>query len=434
MHLKILSIAGPMVLANLATPLLGMVDTAILGHLDSPVYLAAVAVGSQLITLIFWAFGFLRMGTTGFAARSLGSENLEELAMVLKRSLFIAFAASSVVLLCQSISLRLLIDLIVDTPEIRDLSLSYAQIRIWGAPAALSTYTLVGWLIGLQRTRSAMIVLIGLNLANIILDYVFVVRLGWLADGAAWASVISEYLGVLLAGYFCIKTANALSLNFSAKLKMTFSAFSEMLNSSRHLFVRTLCLLFCFLYFAAQGETLGTNVLAANAVLLNLLAFTAYTMDGFAYTSETLGGEAWGADDHKQFVRVVRYTWIWVTALGALCTVILIMGKPWILSLYTDLASVLTLANQYYLWLALLPLVAAHCYQLDGIFVGANKTRSMQNAMLAASFLVFLPCWLLLRDLGNTGLWIAFWAFHIARSLFLLPQFWLMLRQRAQQI
>ena len=431
MHKKILAIAVPLMLANLSTPLLGMVDTVILGHLDSEIYLGAVAIGSQLITLVFWSFGFLRMGTTGFAARGFGSEDSSELILILKRALFIAVVASFVVLVCQSFSLPLLIRLLVDQSDIYALSLSYAQIRVWGAPAALVTYALVGWLIGIQRTKAAMGVLISLNLINIILDYIFVVRLGWLSDGAAWASLISECIGAALAIVACVLAAKKLNLDFSEKLVVSFKSLADMLNSSRHLFVRTLCLLFCFLYFTAQGETLGTNTLAANAILLNLLAFTAHIMDGFAYTAETLGGEAWGAKNHRRFVKVVRYTWVWAIGLGVLCALILVFGKPIILGLYTDLELVTNQAEQDYLWIALLPLIAVHCYQLDGIFVGTGKTLSMQNAMLASCFFVFLPAWYFMKDYGNTGLWLAFWAFHIARSLFLLPQFRVMLRKIA---
>lgn len=412
-----------MLLANLSTPLLGLVDTAILGHLNSALYLGAVAIGAQLLTMIFWSFGFLRMGTTGASSRAIGSKNLTETKDILIKSLIFGIAISSLLLVTKGLFLEPLLKLMSDAPELYNAALSYSEIRIWAAPATLSTYVIVGWLIGIQRTRAVMAILIAMNVLNVLLDYLLIVLLDLRSDGAAIASLASEYVGFCIALVFVREALKQLGVSMRPYPKMNWPEYALLLNQSKHLFVRTLCLLFCFTFFAAQGANFGTDVLAANAILLNLLALCAYALDGFAYSVETLGGEAWGAKNATQFRITVKETWRFSILLSFAISLTLCVGKFWILPIYTDIESVLSLLDKYYFWLALLPLVAVHSYQLDGIFIGAGRTIAMQNAMLASCFLIFLPCWYLLRDFGNTGLWMSFWAFHLFRFLFLLHPF-----------
>lgn len=412
-----------MLLANLSTPLLGLVDTAILGHLGSAVYLGAVAIGAQLLTMIFWSFGFLRMGTTGTSSRALGSKDFMAVKDILVKSLIFGIAISTLILGTQHLFLEPLLKLMTDAPELYSAALSYSEIRIWAAPATLSTYVIIGWLIGIQRTRDVMVIVITMNLMNMVLDYILIAALDLHSDGAAIASLVSEYSGLFIALAYAKRALKKLGVSIKPLPKLAWRAYALLLHQSKHLFVRTLCLLFCFTFFAAQGASFGAETLAANAILLNLLSLCAYALDGFAYSAETLGGEAWGAKNSTQFKIVVKETWLFSIALSCLISLLLLLGKFLILPIYTDIASVITILNRYYLWLAVLPLIAVHSYQLDGIFIGAGRTFEMQNAMLASFFLVFLPCWYVLQDLENTGLWMSFWAFHLARCLFLLPPF-----------
>lgn len=412
-----------MLLANLSTPLLGLVDTSILGHLNSPIYLGAVALGAQLVALLFWSFGFLRMGTTGSTSRCFGAADKDELKAILIRGVCFGTFIGLAILVTQSFYLPSLIELITKDPVINPLALAYSEIRIWSAPATLITYVLLGWLIGIQKTSFAMAAIVSLNLLNIALDYLFVVELDLRSDGAAWATLISEYVGCVVAGALSLRAAKHLGISFDRRPVFDWQAYLVLFRSSQHLFVRTLCLLFCFLYFSVQSAEFGENTLAANAILLNLLAITAYAMDGFAYAAETLGGEAWGAKNKFRFQQVAIYTWGWAIGVALLSSAIMIAGEPWIFNIYTDIPIVQSELGHYFLWLALLPLVAVHSYQLDGIFLGAGETLAMRNAMLASCFLVFFPLWFALESLGNLGLWITLWVFHIARSGFLFPRF-----------
>lgn len=425
---KILRIAAPMMLANLSIPLLGLVDTALLGHQEDAVYLGATALGAQLIGMIFWAFGFLRMGTTGFTARARGGSDDQETYRRLLEALCFAIAIGLIILLIQPWALGALISLLSDPAgELSALAFEYTSIRIWAAPAALMTYAFVGWLIGIQDTRSVMWILVLTNVLNIIFDYVLIVNLGLASAGAAWASLAAEYLGCALGAILVARKLS--SLNISSKLPdIDWNSLGEMFQSSRHLFVRTLCLLFTFLFFTSQGALINSETAAANAILLNLLALTAYTMDGFAHAAEALCGKAWGAKNRTEFLDACKNTSVLAAIMAILCSLILLTGKQSILAIYTDLEAVRQIALQDYLWLALLPLIAIWCYQLDGIFIGIGHTQTMQNAMLLATLGIFIPVWWLSQHLGNTGLWLTMFSFHIARIAGLTLPFFRIIR------
>jgi len=419
-----MKIAWPMLLANLSVPLLGLVDTAILGHLDQAIYLGSATLGAHLISLLFWSFGFLRMGTTGFTARALGSRDNARVQSVLQEACIFGLLIGVSIVLTQQWSLPIAIQwLTKESTNLAELSLQYASIRIWAAPAALVTYALIGWLIGLQKTKDAMWVLICTNIANLVLDYILIIQFNLNSAGAAWASMTAEYLGLFLAllfSYRHLKDFGGIALN---KVALNWAAYSEMFTSSRHLFIRTVCLLFVFLFFTSQGVSIGENTLASNAILLNLLSITAFAMDGFAYAAETLCGHAWGSRNRNAFIQACTKTSVLAGAIALLSSLFLAFGQTWIIGLYTDLPEIREAASSEFLWLAFLPLIAIWCYQLDGIFIGIGQTQKMQNGMLASTFLIYFPIWWLSKDLGNPGLWIAFWFFHIARAAFLVLPF-----------
>ena len=421
---QVIKIAWPMLLANLSVPLLGLVDTAILGHLDQSIYLGAAALGANLIGLLFWSFGFLRMGTTGFTARALGAGDRGRVQSTLQEACIFGLLIGLLIVATQQWTLPIAVQLLTkENTSLACLAREYSSIRIWAAPAALVTYALIGWLIGLQKTRDAMWVLIATNMINLILDYALIVQLDMNSAGAAWASLSAEYLGLCLALFFSyrhLKDYGGLALS---NIALSWAAYSEMFASSRHLFVRTVCLLFVFLFFTSQGAAIGEHTLASNAILLNLLSITAYAMDGFAYAAETLCGHAWGRKSRHDFMQACVKTSVLAAVIALLSSLLLAFGQPWIIALYTDLPEIREAARSEFLWLAFLPLIAIWSYQLDGIFIGIGLTGKMQNSMIAATLLVYFPVWWLTRGLENQGLWISFWAFQLARTAFLSVPF-----------
>lgn len=412
----ILKIAGPMVLANLSVPLLGLVDTAILGHLENASTLAAAALGAYIISLLFWSFGFLRMSTTGLTSRLFGAEDHAEVKATLARALIIAGLISLAVVLISQPILGPMAQWLSDSGPIGELSTTYMEIRIWSAPATLATYCFIGWFIGLGKSKSALLVLVAVNLANALLDYWLIVILQMGISGAAYASVAAEYLGLVVAG-----SAALLILKQPSFVENRWSKLFDrkkllaLLQANFDLFLRTLSLLLVFLIVTAAGVRISPEVAAANAILLNLLSFSAHAMDGFAYAAESLCGRAWGKKDFREFWLIAKESTLFALAVGvSFVAVFLLLQQP-ILHLYTDLPEVIASANQTYIWLALLPLIAIWCYQLDGIFIGIGNTQSMRNAMLFSFLVVFLPTFFATRDIGPAGIWIALWAFHLAR-------------------
>lgn len=407
-----------MILANLSVPLLGLVDTAILGHLENASTLAAAALGAHIISLVFWSFGFLRMSTTGLTSRLCGAENYPEVKAALLRALIISTALAAALMLFGRLALGPLAALLSGNAEISALSSAYLNIRIWSAPATLATYCFVGWFIGLGKSRAALMVLLIANISNALLDYWLIVVLELDIRGAALASLIAEYIGLGTAILICLSIfkTELLAKVTGAKL-LDRNKFSELLQANLDLFLRTISLLLVFLIVSSAGVRISPEVAAANAILLNLLAFSAYAMDGFAYAAESLGGRAWGKRDFGEFWLITKESTLLALFVGiAFVLTFLILQQP-ILALYTNLAEVIAEASAVYLWLAFLPLIAIWCYQLDGIFIGIGHTHSMRNSMLFSFLLVFFPIFLVSRDLGNQGIWLALSIFHLARVI-----------------
>ena len=421
---QIWDIAGPAILANLSIPLLGMVDIAILGHLGNARYLGAVAIGSAVLSFLYWGFSFLRMGTTGLVAKAMGAGEERNALLVLAQSGVLALVLAVLVVVFHSVWLRLGLALMAPGDELAPLALSYATLRIYSAPAVLVTYACVGWFIGRRDTRWPMLIIITTNATNIALDFLFIIGLQLNSDGAALATVAAEYLGCALALYGVWRNLperpDALFYRKLAK----WQAYRLILRSSRHLLVRTTCLLFSFAFFTSMGEKLGSEVLAANAILMQLLLLAAYGMDGFAYAAEALSGTRVGARDMTGFYAVVRRCGLWCAASAILVSVIFALFSSSILALFTDLEPIQAIMWQYRWWLIAIPLIAAPSYLLDGIFIGTAETRYMMYTMLFSTLIIYLPAWYLTRAWGNHGLWLAFALFNGARGLSLQLCYW----------
>ncbi|UTW44597.1 MATE family efflux transporter [bacterium SCSIO 12696] len=427
-HRRVIAIAWPMIIAGASGPLLGVVDTAILGHLDSARYLSAVAIGASALTLVLWLLSFLRMGTTGLVARAWGQGSQQRCRELLWQSLVLAFALGALLIVVQAPLLQLILWLLGPSDEIYGIALEYCQIRIWAAPATLCSYAAIGWLLGLQRARQTLVIMVVVNGANIGLDFLFIVGFQMNSAGAAWASLLAEYLGLAVALLFVRHQLAHLSGYVAPRQLLQLHSYRRLLVVNRDLFLRTACAVFVFTFFTAQGARLGSEVVAANAILIQLVLLVSYGLDGFAHAAESLSGQAVGARKLQRFYGVCRACGVWGVTIAAVASGLYGVFQGAIVSVFTDLPEVATLANTYYAWLVAVPLLATVCYTLDGVFLGAGRTREMRNTMFAA-LVLFLGGWWLTLPWGNTGLWLSFCVFMGARSLFMGLAFWRLSQQ-----
>ena len=404
-----------MILANISIPLLGMVDTAVIGHLDSAHYLGGVAVASLIFSFLFWGFGFLRMATTGLIAQAHGEANEKLSLKILQRSLILALCIAIGILLLQS-PISLIAFYIIDSSEaITHAAITYYDIRIWSTPAILINYVILGWLIGKSLTKQALYLVLSVTISNMILDIVFVNVFGMNVDGVALASVIAEYIGLFVGINLLMQHGIGRSLFTAAH--STHLTEQNWFNLHGNIFIRSLCLIFSIAFFTAQGARQGELILAANAVLINFIVLMAFVLDGFANAIEVIAGKAIGSKDKHQLTQGLRLTGIWSLSLACLFSVAYILFGEQLINLLTSIPEVIFIANQYLIWLILMPIIAVWSFLLDGLFIGATRSVEMRNTMLFSTFICYLPAWYLLQGLHNHGLWFALVIFFAARGL-----------------
>lgn len=406
-----------MILANISVPVLGLVDTAVMGHLASADYLAAVALGSLIFTFLFWGFGFLRMATTGLTAQASGKQDKHLTQSVLQQGLVFAIVIASALLLFQIPVKYLAFSLLDSTTSVIDLAKIYFEIRIWSSPAILINYVILGWLIGTSETKKALYLVLIVNISNMFLDLVFVNLLGMTVDGVALASVIAEYLG-LVTGLMLLKST---SLNRQSLIP-AFSDYKHFINKkwlclNGNIFIRTLCLIFSFAFFTAQGAKQGETILAANALLLNFITFMAYVLDGFANAIEIISGKAIGANDRAMLRNGLTLASVWALILASLFSLNYFLFGSQIISSLTSIPDVISTANDYLIWLVFIPIIAVWSYLLDGLFIGTTRSNEMRNTMLFATVCCYLPAWYSTQFLANHGLWLSLVIFLAARGL-----------------
>ena len=406
-----------MILSNVSVPLLGMVDTGVTGHLESPVYLGAVAVGATIFGFIYTGLNFLRMGTTGIAAQRFGADDNDGLRVSLGQAVIVALLLASTLLALQVPIGSLAMQLIGAEPDVQEFALEYFSIRIWSAPGTLVNYVLIGWFLGLQNARVPLLIFLTINITNIILDLVFVLGLGMKVDGVALASVIAEYSGLAVALVFVARALRERSGHWPLARLFRVRAYAAYFSVNANLLIRTMALMFTFAFVTAQGARLGGLVLAANAVLMNIQLLTSMALDGFAHAAEALVGKAIGQRDKEALQRSVRLSLKWSLIFAAgFCLLYLLLG-PLLIRILTDLPDVRETAIRYLPWLVISPLVSVWSYLYDGVYVGATRAKEMRDIMLVSTFLVFLPAWFLLQGFGNHGLWLAFTLFMASRGI-----------------
>tara|TARA_B100000768_G_scaffold55520_1_gene54042 strand:+ start:799 stop:2130 length:1332 start_codon:yes stop_codon:yes gene_type:complete len=416
--------AWPIILANASVPLLGLVDTAVIGNIGSITDLGAIAFGALIFSFVYWSFGFLRMGTTGFAAQASGAGAEQEVRAVLGRALLIALCLGVVLILIQWPIGLAAFSLLDGSAPVEAVAQQYFDIRIWGAPATLATFALMGLLIGLGKSRTLLIVQLFLNGLNILLDVWFAGILGWGASGIALGTVIAEWTTVLLAGWLVYRTLNERKLLtevFWPKAKiMDLSALLKTASANLDIMLRTLILVFSFAFFINQSAKFGDTVLAGNHILLQLIAFSAFFLDGYAFVVEALVGGAIGAKRSDVFDLAVRRSTVLalITAI-LLASVIALVGDIAVM-LMTDISSVRLAANQLLPFAALYVLFSFAAFQLDGIFIGASFARQMRDAAALSIVVYFIAWWALSDQHGIQGLWGAMIIYVVARAVALL--------------
>jgi MATE family multidrug resistance protein len=412
--------------------MLGFVDTAVIGNLGDPALLGAIAVGGMIFSFLYWGFGFLRMGTTGLVAQAAGASNTLEVKGAFYRALLTGAAIGAALMTLQYPLLQAAMYLIDGSQAVEAAAMSYCTIRIWGAPISLANLAGMGYLLGVQRTRALLLLQIVLAGSNIVLDVVFVVGFDWGVAGVAGATVIAEVL-TLMTGFFMIRQQwqrDGIAAHLPLSTLLNITAIKRLVTVNSDIMIRTLCLTFAFAWFTNEGAQAGDVLLASNAILMQFVTFAAFFLDGFALAAETLVGHAVGnarASTHRYTQGldiILRYSSEIGMATAFLLSLVFYLCGPSVIHLLTNSEVVRQTSNQYLLWAVLAPPIAFPCFLLDGAFIGATCTREMRNAMIA-SLLAYMLAWWVLTPLGNHGLWLAFYAYFVARALSLyiyLPQ------------
>jgi multidrug resistance protein, MATE family len=410
-------LAAPMVLSSATTPLLGLVDTAVVGHLAEPQYLAAVGTGSTIFSVLFMGLNFLRMGTTGVTAQAFGAADGRAAREGLGQALLIALAFAIAVIALHGPIISIAVALLGPTAQVAAITEQYFAIRVLSAPWALSNFVLAGWLLGMQNVRGPLAMSLAANLTNLVLDIVFVTKLGMAARGVALATLIAEIAGSVTGLIFVRHTLRALPGAFALEALFEPRRYRRIFAVNADLWLRTLSLMFVFAFITAQGARSGDVILAANALLMNFQFLLSYGLDGIANAAEALVGQAIGMRDRAGMLLAVRRTLAWSLGLAAVFSAIYLVGGRYAIGLLTTIAAVRSYAGTYLPWLVVSPLVSVWSFLYDGVYVGATRSREMRIVMMGSAFLVFLPVWYLARPLGNHGLWLAFIAFMAARGL-----------------
>ncbi|MGF6968353.1 MATE family multidrug resistance protein [Paraburkholderia sp. WC7.3g] len=416
-HRRVLVLAFPIVLANLTQPILGAVDTAVAGHLDGASYLGGVALGGLFFNFVFWGFGFLRMGTTGLVAQAHGAAHSDELRNTVVRALLMTAAIGALVLLVQQPLIDSALRAIGGSDAVQRHAQVYCHARIWAAPLALGNYVVLGWLLGTQRVRLALLSQVFINSVNIVAVLLYVYAFHWGVAGIGAATATADALGFVLglALLWHGRPRGLPALNRAALFDA--AALKRLVVLNRDIFVRTLCLLSSFGWFAHLGARQGDATLAANALLLNFQTFMAYGLDGFAHAAEALVGAAIGARDRHAFAQAVTVTALW-SALGAIGFSFVYWGAgAWIIERLTDQAAVRAAAETYLPWAALSPVISVWGFLLDGVFIGATRTRELMTAMVVSLAVFVAASSALLALHGNHGLWIALLIFMATRGM-----------------
>ena len=413
-HATVARLALPMTLAHMSTPLLGFADAAVIGRLGQPALLGAIAAAAVIFDFVFWALGFLRLGTAGMTAQAVGAGDVAEQRATLLRSLLLALVLAALVVVLQKPIAAIAFAALDATPAVTAAARAYYDIRIWSAPFALVNYVVLGAVIGRGRADIGLLLQILINLGNIAFNVTLVAGFGLGVRGSAFGTLTAEGIGAAVGLLVVARLYGRFAIDWAGLRDA--AALRRMVGVNRDIMIRSASLIFAFAFFTAQGARGGDVVLAANAVLMNLFLISAYFLDGFATAAEQMCGQSVGAGDGAGFRRAVALTSLWCAAFSAAATVLALAGGGAFIDLVSTSPAVRAAARADLVFAALTPICGAMAFEFDGVFIGATWTRDMRNLMLAA-LAIYFGLFFALRPFGNAGLWTALLGFLVARGL-----------------
>ena len=413
----ILKLSIPIFFANLAIPLVGIIDTSLMGNLGNLSYLTATSIAANLFSMIFWSFGFLRMGTVGMVSQALGQNNYQEILNIILRNLLFVLTVSVLIYISQFFILNLSLK-IFDLSELtKEFYIQYFKIRIYSAPGELTLYIITGLFVGLQKTKISSLAVGFFSILNIVLSVILVTRFDLNIKGVAYGTLFSALVtSVIFLTYtfYYLKKFTTIELNITKLLD--FKKIKKIFNINFNIFIRTILLTFSFLWFTYLGTQIGENYVAANAILINLVFLSAFILDAYAFSTEGMVGYSLGKKDLKLFKTIVKNSFILSSLTGLFISIIYFFINQYVINLMSDIEEIRKLSSSYVIWLILIPFIASFCYQFDGIFIGTSQTKELRNAMIFSVFFYLLFSIILTNYLSNTGVWISLCLFMILRA------------------
>ena len=414
----ILKLSIPIFFANLAIPLVGIIDTSLMGNLGNLSYLTATSIAANLFSMIFWSFGFLRMGTVGMVSQALGQNNYQEILNIILRNLLFVLMVSVLIFISQFFILNLSLK-IFDLSELtKEFYIQYFKIRIYSAPGELTLYIITGLFVGLQKTKISSLAVGFFSILNIVLSVILVTKFDLNIKGVAYGTLFSALVtSVIFLTYtfYYLKKFTTIELNITKLLD--FKKIKKIFNINFNIFIRTILLTFSFLWFTYLGTQIGENYVAANAILINLVFLSAFILDAYAFSTEGMVGYSLGKKDLKLFKTIVKNSFILSSLTGLFISIIYFFINQYVINLMSDIEEIRKLSASYVIWLILIPFIASFCYQFDGIFIGTSQTKELRNAMIFSVFCYLLISIILTNYLSNTGVWISLCFFMILRAL-----------------
>ena len=413
----ILRLSIPIFFANLAIPMVGIIDTALMGNLGNLSYLSATSVAANLFSMIFWSFGFLRMGTVGMVSQAHGQNNYKEILNIILRNLLFVFTISLLILITQYFILNLSLK-IFDLSELtQQFYTQYFKIRIYSAPGELTLYIITGLFIGLQKTKISSLAVGFFSILNIILSILFVTKYDLNIKGVAYGTL---YSAIITSVIFLIYTFYYLSKHVSLKIDLKelidINKIKNIFDINFNIFIRTILLTFSFLWFTYLGTQIGEDYIAANAILINLVFLSAFILDAYAFSTEGMVGYSLGKKDLNLFKTIIKNSFILSSITGLIISIVYFLANPYVINLMSDIEEIRILSSQYVIWLIILPFIASFCYQFDGIFIGVSQTKELRNAMIFSVFCYLIISIFLTKYFSNTGVWISLCIFMILRA------------------
>ena len=414
----IFKLSIPIFFANLAIPLVGIVDTALMGNLEKTNYLTATSIASNFFSMLFWSFGFLRMGTVGMVSSEFGKDNFDGIYNIFLRNLIFVIFISLIVILFQIYLLKICLNIFELEEQTKNLFEEYFKIRIYSAPGELSIYIITGLFVGLRKTFVSSLAVGVLSLLNIIISFYLVVYKGLNIKGVAYGTLISSYITSIVFIIYTFKYLGLfikLRINFSKILN--FHDLKNIFNINFNIFIRTILLTFSFFWFTYSGNKIGEDYVAANAILLNLIFLSSFFLDAYAFSSEGIVGYSLGKNNINLFKQVLKNSFILSSFTGLSISLLYLLTNEIFINLMTDIEVIRNLSFDHVIWLIAFPFFASFCYQFDGIFIGASQTAELRNSMIISVGAYLIFTFLLIKSYGNTGLWISLLLFMIIRAL-----------------